>query len=121
MSFNTDIDKCVDSGSLFIVPLPSLFSVKKIKTKFHSLRTSYGREKKWVDACMKSGAGTEAIYVSKWAHYKSLHFLNDTLNADKSIDSFQMMSSVSIDTMIPPGVCTRNTLIIKVWNIFVSL
>ena len=47
------------------------FSVKDIKTKFHSLRTSYIRERKKVDACIKSGAGTDTMYVSEWVHYKT--------------------------------------------------
>lgn len=48
-----------------------------VKKKINNYRTSYKRERNLVEASLKSGAGTEDVYIPKLWYYKLLLFLDD--------------------------------------------
>ena len=61
-----------------------------MKAKIKSIRAQYTREKQ-KSSKVKTGTGTDEVYVSKWPH---LEFLDDFIIAKKSISNLSVVSKV---------------------------
>ena len=58
-------------------------NIFSIKGKFNGLRVQYGREMAKVNK-MKSGQSRDDLYVSNWAHYQILTFLQPEMKSSNS-------------------------------------
>ena len=58
-------------------------NISSIKGKFNGLRVQYGREMAKVNK-MKSGQSRDDLYVSNWAHYQILTFLQPEMKSSNS-------------------------------------
>eukprot|EP00731_Ephydatia_muelleri_P033192 Em0026g12a len=58
----------------------------EVKAKIKSIRAQYTREKQ-KSSKVKTGTGTDEVYVSKWPHLEQLKFLDDFIIAKKSISN----------------------------------
>lgn len=54
------------------------FTGSEAVKRWKSLRDTYVKKKKDVNA-PRSGAGADEVVVVRWAHFKQMTFLNDTL------------------------------------------
>ena len=52
------------------------------------MRTQYTRERQKVRKG-KSGDGLDDVYVSKWAHFAKLQFLNNFITAKQSVSNYK--------------------------------
>lgn len=59
-----------------------------VKKKINSIRSSYRKEKKKVDASTRSGAATEDIYEPSLWYFHLLEFLNDQETPRQSTSNF---------------------------------
>ena len=64
-----------------------------MKAKIKSIRAQYTREKQ-KSSKVKTGTGTDEVYVSKWPHLEQLKFLDDFIIAKKSISNLSVVSKV---------------------------
>ena len=58
-------------------------NISSIKGKFNGLKVQYGREMAKVNK-MKSGQSRDDLYVSNWAHYQILTFLQPEMKSSNS-------------------------------------
>eukprot|EP00731_Ephydatia_muelleri_P036605 Em0288g4a len=61
----------------------------EVKAKIKSIRAQYTREKQ-KSSKVKTGTGTDEVYVSKWPHLEQLKFLDDFIIAKKSISNLSV-------------------------------
>ena len=73
--------------------LPYLLIECEVKAKIKSIRAQYTREKQ-KSSKVKTGTGTDEVYVSKWPHLEQLKFLDDFIIAKKSISNLSVVSKV---------------------------
>ena len=64
-----------------------------MKAKTKSIRAQYTREKQ-KSSKVKTGTGTDEVYVSKWPHLEQLKFLDDFIIAKKCISNLSVVSKV---------------------------
>ena len=72
----------------------TFFSEKDVLAKISSLRTYYSKQLGKVQNGIKSGAGHNDIYNSKWVHFNSMAFLRDMVTPRKSVTSMVSLSFV---------------------------
>ena len=58
-------------------------SAKEVEKKLKSIRSQYNREKQKTKK-RKTGQGLDEVYVSKWAHFGRLKFLDEYLSPRSS-------------------------------------
>ena len=59
-----------------------------MKAKINSLPTYYSGELQKATESTKSGTGKDDMHKSKWAHFKSLKFLRDTIIPRRTKSNF---------------------------------
>ena len=60
-----------------------------VKAKIKNIRTVYTREKKKTRT-KKTGQGLDDVYVSKYPHFDSLHFLDDYMVAKHTVSNYKV-------------------------------
>ena len=73
--------------------LPYLLIECEVKAKIKSIRAQYTREKQ-KSSKVKTGTGTDEVYVLKWPHLEQLKFLDDFIITKKSISNLSVVSKV---------------------------
>lgn len=58
-----------------------------LKAKWTNLRTQFVKEEKKIREKMKSDAGTDSLYVSRWEYFQKMKFLRDSLVCDDSLSN----------------------------------
>eukprot|EP00731_Ephydatia_muelleri_P014914 Em0008g634a len=61
----------------------------EVKAKIKSIRAQYTREKQ-KSSKVKTGTGTDEVYVLKWPHLEQLKFLDDFIITKKSISNLSV-------------------------------
>ena len=72
-------------------------NIFSIKGKFNGLRVQYGREMAKVNK-MKSGQSRDDLYVSNWAHYQILTFLQPEMKSSNSKNTLKQSNEDQDET-----------------------